>query len=79
MTLFFVLINLEPQEDKLEKVKEEVDKIPQVIESYIVFGRCDIIAKMETETMSELAQIVRYKIRSIKGIEKTETLTVWGK
>ena len=77
LTIFFVLINLKPDEEGLEEVEAEVNRIPHVLESHIVFGRCDIIAKIETDTMSDLAEIIRYKIRPISGVEKTETLTVW--
>lgn len=77
MTVAFVLITVKSGSETIPDVKKKVDEIPEVVEAYAVFGSRDVIAKIETEEMSDLTQIVQNKIRSIDSVEKTETLTVW--
>lgn len=77
MTVAFVLITVKSGSETIPDVKKKVDEIPEVVEAYAVFGSRDVIAKTETEEMSDLTQIVQNKIRSIDSVEKTETLTVW--
>lgn len=77
MTVAFVLITVKSGSETIPDVKKKVDEIPEVVEAYAVFGSRDVIAKIETEEMSDLTQILQNKIRSIDSVEKTETLTVW--
>ena len=54
-------------------VKENVEKMPGVIEAHCVMGRYDVIAKVRVERWSELVALVSDKIRSITGVVATET------
>ena len=56
--------------------KEKIAKIERVKEVYGVFGRHDIIAKVEASSLESLASLIADKIRSIPGIISTETLVV---
>jgi DNA-binding Lrp family transcriptional regulator len=58
-------------------VKEKVEKIPEVVEAYCVFGRYDIIAKVKVKHWKELTNIVGDKIRAIEGVTATETLVAY--
>jgi DNA-binding Lrp family transcriptional regulator len=59
-----------------KSTKEEIAKIEGVTEVYGVFGRYDIIAKIETPTLEHLSSVIADKIRSISGVISTETLVV---
>ncbi len=65
----------EPQA-KLRGIKDEIQKIPGVKNVYGVFGRYDIIALVEAETMNDLANTVIDKIRELPSVQSTETLIV---
>ncbi|MEM4246324.1 MAG: Lrp/AsnC ligand binding domain-containing protein [Candidatus Bathyarchaeia archaeon] len=56
--------------------KEKLLKFKGVAEVYGVFGRWDIIARVEVEDMDQLTNLVTDKIRSIPGIQTSETLLV---
>ena len=56
--------------------KEKIAKIERVKEIYGVFGRHDIIARVEAPSLESLASLIADKIRSIPGIISTETLVV---
>jgi len=59
-----------------KKVLEELQKIPEVKESKIVYGEYDIIAKIEVEDVDKLNDFLLERIRPIENIEKTSTLIV---
>lgn len=54
-------------------IKEKLEKLPEVVETTCVFGRYDVIVKVEVESLPELTRLVGDKIRSIPGVETTET------
>ena len=56
--------------------KERIAKIKGVKEVYGVFGRDDIIARIETNSLESLASLIADKIKSISGVISTETLVV---
>jgi len=70
MSIGFVLINTTPA---LEH--EVLSNIPQILELYPLFGEYDLIAKIEAEDFNKLGEIVIDKVRSIKGVLDTKTLT----
>jgi len=68
----FVLINTELGEE--EPVCEELNKIPEIKETNIVYGMYDIVAIVECTNIPTLKDIVSQSIREIEGIQKTLTL-----
>ena len=56
--------------------KEKLLKIEGIVEVHGVFGRWDILARAEVENMEELTNLVADKIRSIPGVQASETLLV---
>lgn len=53
--------------------KEEVAKIPGVINVYNIFGGYDLIVEVEAEDLGELSRLVADKIRAVSGVLTTET------
>ena len=73
MPVCFVLISVAPGDE--QKVYNKLTKIPDIIESHIVSGECDIIAKLKVDDLERLPSFVTTKIRSIEGVKDTRTLT----
>ena len=42
---------------------KNIEAIPEIQEAHIIYGAYDIIAKLETETMQDLKEIISWKIR----------------
>jgi len=72
MALAFVLVNTEIGSEI--KVVESLRKIDAVKEAYVVYGVYDIVAKVESETMENLKEIIRYKVRKQDKVHSTLTL-----
>ena len=73
MTICFILISVEPGYER--KTYNKLLKIPEIVESHLVSGECDIIAKIKVNDLKILPSIVSTKIRLIEGIKDTRTLT----
>jgi DNA-binding Lrp family transcriptional regulator len=58
------------------KAVESLRKIEAVKEAYTVYGVYDIVAKVESETMENLRQSTRYKVRKQDNVHSTLTLIV---
>jgi len=56
--------------------RDRVKEIPGVIDVYGVLGRYDLFAMIEAETLEELTSLVADQIRSVPGIQTSETLMV---
>ena len=73
MSFGFILIKAAPALE--HEVYNNLSNIPQILELYPLFGEYDLIAKIETEDFNKLGEIVIDKIRPIKGVLDTKTLT----
>ena len=58
------------------KVIEELVKIPEVKEAYVVYGTYDIVVKLETDALEKIREIVTNKIRKLPDIRTTVTMIV---
>jgi DNA-binding Lrp family transcriptional regulator len=74
MPLAFVLINAEIGSE--DEVLQELRKIANVKESYVVYGVYDVVAKVEAESMDKLKEIVTWKIRRLDKVRSTLTMIV---
>jgi DNA-binding Lrp family transcriptional regulator len=74
MPLAFVLINAEIGSE--DEVLQELRKIGNVKESYVVYGVYDIVAKVEADSMDKLKEIVTWKIRRLDKVRSTLTMIV---
>lgn len=74
----FILIRVGTSESlSLTKtIKEEISEIKGVKDVHGVFGRYDLIAKVETKTLEDLGNLVTDKMRGIKGVLSSETLVI---
>jgi DNA-binding Lrp family transcriptional regulator len=74
MPLAFVLVNVEAGTDK--EVLENIKKIPEVRDVYMVYGVYDIIVKLESDTLEKLREMVTKKIRQLDKVRSTMTMIV---
>jgi DNA-binding Lrp family transcriptional regulator len=70
----FVLINAEIGSES--EVLKGLKDIEEVKEAYMVYGVYDIIARIQTETMQELKDIISWKIRRLDKVRSTLTMIV---
>jgi DNA-binding Lrp family transcriptional regulator len=70
----FVLINVEIGSD--EEVLRDLRPISEVKEAHLVYGVYDIIARIETETMQELKDVISWKVRRLDKVRSTLTMIV---
>lgn len=73
MAVGFVLINVAPGMER--KVFDTMIKWDEIQELYPLFGEYDLIAKISAPDYDTLSDIVVQKIRTIKGVTETKTLT----
>lgn len=72
MVTALVLLNVE--RDKVNAVAEKLAATEGITEVYSVAGRYDLAAIVRVKQNEQLAEVVTKKIRSLDGIEKSETL-----
>lgn len=74
MPTAYVLINCDlGAEDEIIK---EIRKIPEAREVAGVYGVYDIVAKVESDSMDKLREIITWKIRRIDKVRSTLTMIV---
>jgi DNA-binding Lrp family transcriptional regulator len=73
MAIGFVLISTAPAKER--EVYKELMKISDIVELHPLFGEYDMIAKIEADTFDKLGKIIVERIRSIRGVVDTKTLT----
>jgi len=56
------------------KVHNTLGKLEEILESYLLFGDYDLIAKIQATDYKELSNIVIHKIQAIKDITEIKTL-----
>ena len=72
MAQAYVLINCELGSE--ESVIAQLRSIEGVIEVHGTFGAYDILAKIESDRLEALREIITWKIRKIESIRSTLTL-----
>ena len=72
MAQAFVLINCELGSE--EAVITQLKSIEEVKEVHGTFGAYDILAKIESDRVESLREIISWKIRKIENIRSTLTL-----
>lgn len=74
MATVYVMINTELGAES--EVVKELKEIEEVKETHLVFGVYDIIARIETENMEDLKDIVASKVRGLDKVRSTLTMLV---
>ena len=78
MAKAFVFINVEPGSEN--EVLERLRGVPEVKESHLVYGVYDIVAKVETDAMDRLKEVISWKVRRLDKVKSTlTTIVVEGK
>ncbi len=78
MARAFLFINVEPGSET--EVLTRLREVPEVKESYFVYGVYDIVAKVETDSMDRLKEVITSKVRRLDNVRSTlTTLVVEGK
>ena len=72
MATAYVLINCELGSE--ESIIQELKNLEGVIEVHGTFGAYDILAKIESDTVDVLREIITWKIRKVERIRSTLTL-----
>jgi len=72
--LAYVLIGVEI--GATEEVLRELRGMPEVKESYGVYGVYDIIVKVEADDMPSLKDVISSKIRQIDKVRNTVTMII---
>jgi DNA-binding Lrp family transcriptional regulator len=70
----FVLLNTESGTE--ENIIRDLKNLEEVKEVFRVYGVYDIIAKLESDTIDKLKEIIGWKLRNLKDVKSTLTLIV---
>ena len=73
-TKAFVLINTDTGLEKL--VHEELRTLEGIRAVYDLYGEYDLMAVVEQENDEDVAEVVSWELRKIKGIRSTNTMVV---
>ena len=73
MVIGFVLMHVSPLHEY--EVFNKLSKLYEIREVHPLFGEYDLIAKIEAEDYKSIGEIIIHKIKTIKGIIDTTTLT----
>ncbi len=76
MTIAYVLINCDLGAE--ESIIEELKKLDQVIEVFETVGTHDLMAKLESEHLEKLREIITWNIQKIDKVRSTVTLVKKG-
>ena len=70
----FVLVNTETgcESDVLKEFK----KTEGIEEALLVYGTCDIILRIVSNSMDELKRTITWKIRKIENVTATQTMII---
>lgn len=74
MPMAFVLINAEIGSE--EEVLKELNKVEGVVESFVVYGVYDVVAKIRADTMDRLKDVVTWHVRRLNKVRSTLTMIV---
>ena len=76
MTIAYVLINCDLGAE--ESIIEELKKLDQVQEVFETVGTHDLMAKLESEHLEKLREIITWNIQKIDKVRSTVTLVKKG-
>ena len=59
---------------KEQSLYSQLKEIPEVRNCMVTFGSYDVVAEFETDTQSQMNEVITSKIRKLKNIRSTITL-----
>ena len=76
MVVAYVMVKAHTGE--ADRLKREIEAIEGVVESYIVAGDVDLIAKVEVATPAQVKDVAATEIQAVEGVEDTQTYIAMG-
>jgi len=73
-SMAYVLLNISPGEEN--EVMSQLRNIPNVTETYQVYGVYDGVAKVEAESVAKIKYVVDTARQNIKGLKNTLTMMI---
>ena len=73
MALAFILISIAPGDEF--RVFKKLKNVLEIDEIYPLFGEFDFLVKLVAEDFEEIGNIIVNKIRIIRGVKATKTLS----
>lgn len=70
----FVFMNIDAGSET--EVLKTLRTVPEVKESFFVYGVYDIVAKIETDTMDKLKEVITWQVRRLEKVRSTLTTIV---
>ena len=70
----FVFMNIDAGSEN--EILKSLREVPEVKELYFVYGVYDVVAKIETDTMDRLKEVITWKVRRLDKIRSTLTTIV---
>ncbi|MEM0160920.1 MAG: Lrp/AsnC family transcriptional regulator [Thermoplasmata archaeon] len=75
----FIFVAFDPKEKITQReLGLKISSYKEVEEVYIIAGEWDLLLKVRLSTIEEVGNFVLDKLREMKGIGKTETITVFS-
>lgn len=74
--MFVAYMLISTRQGKLKLVSTSLRKLEQIKELHEVYGRFDIVARVEFEEYHQVKEFIQNKIQIIEGVTKSETLLV---
>ena len=74
MAKAFVFVNVVAGAER--EVLKSLRKVPEVKEAFLAYGVYDVVARVETDSMDRLKEIITREVRGLDGIRSTLTTIV---
>jgi len=58
-------------------VARRLARFPNILETHVITGDWDIILKIRGKSPKEIGDFVMTKLRKVKGVGRTQSITVW--
>ena len=76
----FIELKVAPQRELgYDDIARRIYSFSEVKALYLIAGRCDLIVKIEMQTMKDISQFVWEKLAVIEGVVSTETIFIMRK
>ena len=78
-TVGFIYISFNPDSGKSQReIATKIAGFPEVEEVYIIAGEWDMLIKVRAKSVEQIGNFVLDRLRTVQGVEKTETVTVFS-
>ena len=67
-------VMLEVELPYIEDVMRELSKLPRVTNFSPVFGECDLVVRVDAESLDALTELIMKRIGALRGVKKSKTM-----